>query len=311
MSSVTQFIDNIIEAGDEESLYAIKTLFGLTGMKTLDFIYNLSFYWGDWSDGDVGKNYTTIDTYCAWIDGSEHEREFDDDMYQQLFQAHLQQVEKSIQARADWAIRSEQTLRALYNYAEGFRKHLAPRLCFDGTCLDDTYAQLKEPLGPGEMYEWLLCNDMMGGYVTGAPIGASLTPLVSRFLTYDYFQTRCTMVHSLGPNSELLNTTSGHRTAEAFNRYTGGWFPTDARRIIYSAGEMDVWREMSVSAKLRPGGPLQSNSELDIVVHLIKTGWHHSELYTRNAELDDEVRRVRDQEVGQICYWVQQWPGYR
>ncbi|KAF2767111.1 hypothetical protein EJ03DRAFT_276838 [Teratosphaeria nubilosa] len=171
--------------------------------------------------------------------------------------------------------------------------------------------QLREPLGSGQLFEWLLCNDRMGGYATGAPIGTSMPPLVSRFLTYDYFQSRCTIVDSPCPSGERENTTIDHHSAEAFNRYTGSWAPTNARRIIYSAGEMDVWREMSVSASLRPGGPLQSDPELDVVVHLLKTGWHHSDMYTRNVELSDEVRRVRDQEVEQMCDWVRQWPGSR
>ncbi|USW56419.1 Putative peptidase S28, alpha/Beta hydrolase [Septoria linicola] len=301
LSSVTRFIDDIIEAGDEKNLQAIKTLFGLAEMKTPDFLYSLSEIWGDWSTIDIGQNDTAIEAYCGWVEGSDPDQELDD-MFLEL--------DKSIEVQADWATSSEQTLRALQTYSAGFRKYIAPNLCINGTCLDESYARLSEPLN-GQMYEWLLCNDMMGGYVTGAPLGALSTPLVSRFLTYDYFQTRCAMVHSPESSAELEDTASGHRTAEAFNRYTGGWFPTDARRIIYSAGEMDVWREMSVSARLRPGGPLQSDPESDVVVHLIKTGWHHSEMYTRNAELDDEVQRVRDQEVDQICYWTQQWPGYR
>lgn len=178
-------------------------------------------------------------------------------------------------------------------------------------CLDETFMRLREPLNTDRMYAWLQCNDHIMGYTTGAPTGTVSTPLVSRFLTYDYFQRWCAIVHSPGHSGEPEHTASGHRNADALNRYTGGWSPTDARRIIYSAGEMDVWREMSVSARLRPGGPLQSNPELDVVVHLLKTGWHHSEMYTRNAELNDEVRHVRDQEVDQICSWVQQWPGYR
>lgn len=141
------------------------------------------------------------------------------------------------------------------------------------------------------MYEWLLCNDMMGGYVTGTPSSAPFS-IVSRFLTYDYFSTRCTIVNSTTSSSSSSSSTqsSGHPTATSFNKYTGGWFPTHARRIIYTAGEMDVWREMSVSAKLRPGGPLQSDFERDIVVHLVRKGWHHSELYTRNTELEEDIR---------------------
>ncbi|KAH9830864.1 serine peptidase like protein [Teratosphaeria destructans] len=309
-SSITQFIDNVIEAGDEVSLQILKTIFGLAEMKTPDFIYNLSFYWSEWGDIDIGQNNTLIKTYCAWVEGSEYGQDLEDP-YEQLFHAASQQTNKSIEARADWATRLESTLRALQTYSAGFRTHLAPRLCIGGRCLDESFARLSEPLSSGQLYEWLMCNDMMGGYVTGAPIGTSMNPLVSRFLTSEYFQTRCSIVHSPGASGELEKTTSGHRSAEDFNKYTGGWFPTNARRIIYSAGEMDVWREISVSAKTRPGGPLQSDPESDVIVHLIKTGWHHSEMYTRNAELDEEVRRVRDEEVDQICRWVQQWPGYR
>lgn len=312
LSNITQFIDDIIESGDEESLQTIKKLFGLAEMKTSDFIYNLSVHWTDWGSIDLGQNYTTIQTYCAWIiEGSEHERELEE-AYQKLFPTYNSKhnfKNQSLAPRADWSLQSEQTLRALQTYAANFRKHLAPWLCIDGTCLDDTYAQLREPLGVGEMYEWLLCNDLMGGYVTGTPPSASLY-IVSRFLTYDYFSTRCTIVNST-TSASSSPPSSGHHTAFSFNKYTGGWTPTRARRIIYTAGEMDVWREMSVSAKLRPGGPLQSDDERDVVVHLVRKGWHHSELYTRNTELDEDVRWVRDQEVERICAWVKQWSGYQ
>lgn len=88
LSNITQFIDDIIEAGDEKSLQTIKKLFGLAEMKTSDFIYNLSFHWSDWGSIDLGQNYTTIQTYCAWIiEGSEHEQEFEE-TYQKLFPAY-------------------------------------------------------------------------------------------------------------------------------------------------------------------------------------------------------------------------------
>ncbi|KAL9531501.1 Serine protease [Sphaerulina musiva] len=313
LSNITQFIDDIIESGDEESLQIIKKLFGLAEMKTSDFLYNLSFHWSDWGSIDLGQNYTTIQTYCAWIlEGSEHEQEFEE-TYQKLFPVYNSQNfnNQSLAPRADWSLQSEQTLRALQTYAANFRKHLAPWLCIDGTCLDDTFAQLREPLGVGEMYEWLLCNDMMGGFVTGTPPSAPFS-IVSRFLTYDYFSTRCSIVNSTTSSSSTSSPpSSGHPTAFSFNNYTGGWFPTHARRIIYTAGEMDVWREMSVSAKLRPGGPLESDVERDIVVYLVRKGWHHSELYTRNTELDEDVRWVRDREVERICAWVKQWAGYQ
>ncbi|KJX93370.1 serine peptidase like protein [Zymoseptoria brevis] len=310
ISSVTRFIDDVVKAGDEENLQIIKTHFGLAGMATSDFLYYLSFHWSEWSVTDIGQDYTTIENYCAWLESSDIGQELED-MYEELFPPLRPPINTSIEVRADAATRLEQTLRAFQNYSKNFREHVAPRLCVEGNCVHDTSGRHREPFLPGQMYSWLRCNDMMAGYVTGAPIAATTTPIVSRFVTYDYFQKRCLRFYSLGPSGELKSSAAGHRDAEAFNEYTGGWFPTKARRIIYSAGEMDVWREMSASAKLRPGGPMQSDPEKDIVVHLVKTGWHHSEMSTRNAELDQEVRRVRDQEIDQICRWIQQWPGYR
>jgi hypothetical protein len=67
---------------------------------------------------------------------------------------------------------------------------------------------------------------------------------------------------------------------------------------------------MGVAAERRPGGPLRSDPDRQIVVHSIEAGWHHSDLLTYIADQDAEVSRVRDLEVKQICEWVQQWPNY-
>jgi hypothetical protein len=311
LSSVIEFIDHLIETGDDENLQIIKTLFGLTQMKTPDFLWGLEITLAERSLSYMWQDNSTLETYCSWVEGLQDEDELDGidiDQLRGLLSRRPQQDDKLIKPRADWAIRYEQTVRALHTFAKGFREHASSYLCFLGQCIDsDEYPGNGEPFDESDLWAWLLCNDKMGGYWTGAPIGATSTPLVSRFLTHDYYEKKCKRFYDGKSQREAKG---GHQTAEAFNAYTGGWSPTNARRIIYSAGEMDIWREMSASAKLRPGGPLKSDPEKGIVVHLIKRGWHHSEMLTRNAELYEDVRRVRDQEVDQICRWVQQWPGY-
>jgi hypothetical protein len=309
-SQVVQLIDAIIDSADERSIRTVKEIFGLAEMDTLDFLYQLSYRLTYWSEGGLGKNNTTIDTICSWVEGYQDGHAKLEGMFDMAVPPQHRSSGK--QARSDWATRHEQTLYALYTYAEGFRENLAPHLCIAGVCQNSSdplqYALL--PLDfEGRKMTWLQCNDMISGYVTGAPVGATSNPLVSRFLTDDYFIRQCALFFPSGPNGETYGAAKG-MTADSFNAWTGGWSPTKARRIIYSSGEMDVWREMSVASKLRPGGPLQSAPQQDIVVHAIATGWHHSDLITRNVELSEEVRQVRDQEVEQICTWVQQWPGY-
>jgi hypothetical protein len=302
LSDTVKFIDQVVEDGEEEHLQSIKKLFGLAKMKTPEFLYYLSKHLIEWSSADIGISNTTIETYCSWVEGTQDENK-SADTSDPLFRS-LQNHGPLIEARASWSSRFEQTIQAMQSYSKGFRENLAPRYCTHGLCLDETFKHHHEPFHTNELYAWLICNDKIGGYVTGAPVATTSTPLVSRFVNYDFFKQECVGFFPTEPNGKLQNGTIGHLTA-------GGWSPTNARRIIYSAGEMDIWREMSASAKLRPRGPMLSDPKKDIVVHLIKTGWHHSDLSTRNTELNEEVKHVRDQEVNQICRWVQQWPGYQ
>ncbi|EUC27469.1 hypothetical protein COCCADRAFT_111619 [Bipolaris zeicola 26-R-13] len=206
-------------------------------------------------------------------------------------------------------------LRGLYNYAEGFRWEITPVLCFKGGfCSSELdpknfmYSDLRVGNYANRQYAWLQCNDLISSYIVGAPLNE--TSLVSRLTTTEFFLKQCALFFPDGPNGETFGAKKG-RTAHVLNHYTGGWQPTNATRIIYSSGSQDVWREMGVAAQRRPGGPMRSTPEQDIVVHVIETGFHHSELMTRTAEMHPDVRRVRDLEVEQICSWVQQWPGYR
>ncbi|EUC41985.1 hypothetical protein COCMIDRAFT_104704 [Bipolaris oryzae ATCC 44560] len=206
-------------------------------------------------------------------------------------------------------------LRALYSYAGGFRQEIAPALCFNGAfCSSELdpknsmYSDTRVDNSVNRQYAWLQCNDLISGYIVGAP--QNETSLVSRLTTAEFFLKQCALFFPDGPNGETFGAKRA-QTAHTLNEYTGGWWPKNATRIIYSSGGRDVWREMGVAAQRRPGGPMQSIPDQDVVVHVIESGFHHSELMTRTAEMHLEVRKVRDLEVEQICSWAQQWPGYR
>jgi hypothetical protein len=153
---------------------------------------------------------------------------------------------------------------------------------------------------------WLQCNHNLGGWITTAPREKSNITLVSRLLTVEYWRRQCSLFFPTTQSRESFSN-GEYRSDAQMNAYTGGWTPSNARRIIYSSGEKDSWRELGPAAHLRPGGPLESDLQRDIVVEVVPGGWHASDLMTHSAELDSSTKTVRDREVTQIYEWVQQW----
>ncbi|KJX96167.1 serine peptidase like protein [Zymoseptoria brevis] len=313
LDSVIGFIDDVFGTGRETQIRAIKTMFGLDGMDDDSFLFHITSPILFWSEQDVGRPSRHYDWLCNRVQGTHASalnlippdilallKSSDDD-------------DDNVRKRGDWSSENLRTLKALYSYSEGFRQEIAPMLCSGAYCVNETdpldprYSELSVQNRINRQYAWLQCNDLVGGYIVGAP--PRELSLVSRLTTADFFARQCALFFPPGSHGETYGANRG-RTAAILNAYTGGWSPTRARRIIYSSGSRDVWREMGVTARLRPGGPMQSDPQKEIVVHVVETGFHHSELSSRNAELYEEVRRVRDLEVEQVCRWVQQWPGY-
>lgn len=272
------------------------------------FLYEITTPVTFWSQQDVGGPATQYNWLCDLIEGIESDNH--------LLPPELMALLTSggAEKRGEWDSPHIQMLRALYNYAEGYRREIAPALCFNGAfCSSEldpensVHSDLRVDNGGNRQYAWLQCNDLISGYIVGAP--QNETSLVSRLTTAEFFLEQCALFFRDGPNGETFGAKKC-RTAHTLNEYTGGWWPTNATRIIYSSDGRDVWREMGVAAQRRPGGPMQSIPEQDIVVYVIETELYKSELMTHTAEMYPEVRKVRDLEGEQICSWVQQWPGY-
>jgi hypothetical protein len=307
MDRMLRYIDSVFQANDTQ-VQTIKGLFGLPTMDDDSFLYEITAPVTFWSEQDVGGPATHYDWLCDMIEGIES----DEHLLPPEFIALL--TSGGVERRGEWNSPHIQTLRALHSYTEGFRRDIAPALCFKGgICSSELdpnnfmYSDFGVDNAVNRQYAWLQCNDLISGYIVGAP--QDEISLVSRLTTAEFFLKQCALFFPDGPNGESFGARNG-RTAYTLNEYTGGWWPTNSTRIIYSSGGCDVWREMGVSAQRRPGGPMRSIPEQNIVVHFIETGFHHSELMTRTAEMYPEVRKVRDLEVEQICSWVQQWPGY-
>jgi hypothetical protein len=74
---------------------------------------------------------------------------------------------------------------------------------------------------------------------------------------------------------------------------------------MYANGQLDPWRDSTVSSKSRPGGPLQSSSELP--VRLVKGGIHCSDFYGPNWAANPDVKALAADEVANMKTWVQEF----
>jgi hypothetical protein len=152
-------------------------------------------------------------------------------------------------------------------------------------------------------WQWMLCNEPFGYWQGGAPAGRP--SIVSRLITPAYFQRQCALYFPTGPNGETFN--SARRTEADVNAYTGGWNHVNTSRLVFTNGQYDPWREASVSAESRPGGPLKSTA--GVPVNLVPGGIHCSDLIMANGAVNAGVAAVQKAEIRQIKDFVQEWPG--
>ncbi|KAF2501770.1 serine carboxypeptidase [Lophium mytilinum] len=151
---------------------------------------------------------------------------------------------------------------------------------------------------------WLTCTEPFGYWQTGAP--KDRPSIVSRLVDEEYWVRQCGLFFP--EENGFTYGLDGGRTYEAVNDFTGGWDATTLPRLVYGNGGNDPWREATVSAELRPGGPFKGTKETPVKV--VPGGYHTSDLVTANGVANAGAQAVIDFEVKQITEWVKQWPGH-
>jgi len=104
---------------------------------------------------------------------------------------------------------------------------------------------------------------------------------------------------------ELVTGIAAGESAENVNRYSGGWSVTNTTRLMYANGQYDPWKDATVSSDFRPGGPLQSTPELP--VYLIPGGFHCSDYYQQNWQVNAGVLEIAQKETAQVAQWVDEF----
>ncbi|GAB1739785.1 hypothetical protein NU219Hw_g4722t1 [Hortaea werneckii] len=302
VSLVIDHMDDVLTNGSENEIHDLKTMFGLQNVThNDDFMAALENGPWLWQGNQFYTGYSGFFQWCDYIENM------------------INATDTTIRPGPE-GVGLE---KALAGYAEWTKSVLLPGYCEDygydvfngslNTYCFDTY----DPTSPiftdttlaneaNRQWQWMLCNEPFGYWQDGAP--RDRPSIVSRLFTPEYWTRQCALYFPPGPGGETYGLAQG-RDEDDVNAYTGGWDIENPVRLVYANGGFDPWREATVSAEMRPGGPLRSTEEVPVLV--VPGGFHTSDLVTRNGEVNEGCQKVIDEEVRQIAEWVAEFPKRR
>lgn len=308
VSLVIDHMDDVFTNGSKEEQQKLKAMFSMEALRADDImaaLENAPWLW-------QGNQFYTNTGFFDWCDYVENvQTKPNGTVNHTLPGEEGVGLEKALAGYARW-----------WNEVElpGFCANLGPNypewadpnttLCLDSyNASSPMYTDTSLSNIIDRQWVWMTCNEPFGYWQTGAPEGRP--SIVSRLVTPEYWIRQCGLFFPDGPNGETYGIAKG-RSEEQVNKYTGGWDIDNTTRLLYVNGDFDPWREASVSADLRPGGPLASTEH--VPVYIVPGGFHVSDMVTPNGVVNAGVKAVQDKVVDQLAAWVAEFPkkgGYR
>ena len=192
---------------------------------------------------------------------------------------------------------------ALPRYQAFVRQYVAPACAADQATACNSYVDLGKFNTPHEFsanrqWEWMLCHNPFGWWQVG-PRTSDGSNIVSQYVTLASSTRTCALT---------FPTTAGFSsgwddgfTPEHLGLYTGGW-DADFRRVLFVNGEVDPWREATVSADSRPNGRRASTEHMPVIV--VPNGNHCPELtfeeYEGAPDLYTDIMAIMEG-------WLDEW----
>jgi hypothetical protein len=302
VSLVVDYIDGVLTTGSGANKTALKTMFGLAELEhDVDFAAVLANGPWLWQTSSFTTGYSHFFRFCDHVEGVTPG------------QAEGVPGESGVGLQA-----------ALKGYASWVNESFIPGYCtrygYEGDrnvqCFDThnaskpQYTDLSVDSHYDRQWQWLLCNEPLNYWQTGAPHGRP--SLVSRLVTAEYWQRQCDLFFP--PDEEgytygVSKTHHSRRTVDTVNDRTSGWFLPDKQnsttRLLWGNGEFDPWRTATVASEFRPGGPYMGTMEQPSLI--IPGGFHCSELRAANGLANEGVQQVMDDAIAIHKGWVEEF----
>ncbi|EAW11756.1 putative serine peptidase [Aspergillus clavatus NRRL 1] len=294
VSRVVEYVDQVYKSGDKRRQQKLKEMFGLGALQHFDdFAAALENGPWLWQSNSFYTGYSEFYQFCDMVE-------------------NVQPGAKTVPGPQGVGLE-----KALKGYASWFKSSFLPGYCAGFGYWTDKLAidcfDTHKPSNPiftdqslantgNRQWTWLLCNEPLFYWQDGAP--PTEITVVSRLVSAEYWQRQC-QLYFPEINGHTYGSAEGKRASDV-NKWTKGWDSTDTKRLIWTNGQYDPWRDSGVSSVFRPGGPLRSTKQAPVQV--IPGGFHCSDLRLRNGQVNAGVQKVIDNEVAQIKAWVKEYP---
>ncbi|VUC25047.1 unnamed protein product [Clonostachys rosea] len=294
LNKVVDYIDDTLLNGAEDEKLFLKARFKLEGLQDADFAAAIAsgpWLWQRTHFSDQrNKGFNRYHKFCDYIENSASWLTWS------VPGPSGVGLQKALEGYARWF-----TQVHLPSYCESEAGYEGWRGRFNTGCFDSlnasnpAYHDLTANNWANRQWNWMLCNEPFKWWQNGAPEG---TPtIVSRLLGNEYWESLCPLYFPEGGYGIQRKM-----TVERINAWTGGWAVQPAARLLESNGQFDPWRDATVSAVDRPGGPLASTPDHPVMV--ISGGVHCSDYYKRDWDNNPEVKRTVDEEIRIMRRWV-------
>ncbi|OTB00961.1 hypothetical protein M426DRAFT_266744 [Hypoxylon sp. CI-4A] len=301
-SAIIDYVDSVFTYGTQEEQADLKELFGLQDLAHLDDAASTisSPIWS-WQGIQFVSGYSSFFQMCDAIEGVTSNS-------------------------TTWSNSTNGigVKKALPNFAKWFKSQYLPKYCSgygyeewadpDSVACFDTYnaasPMFTDHSGSnsfGRTWEWMVCNEPLFYYQTGAPINRPT--VFSRLVNAEYYQRQCDLFFPQ-EGSYTYGSALG-KTSTDTNAHTKGWDLPDylntTSRIFWVNGEFDPWRSSSVASEFRPDGPLKNTATAPSVV--IPGAHHCNDLASSNA-VNPGVKDTQDRVIKQMKTWVDEFHDY-
>ncbi|KAH8896497.1 serine carboxypeptidase S28 [Thozetella sp. PMI_491] len=307
---IAERIDEVIQRGNATEIKALQKLFGAEQLEHADdFSGMFGNVLGEWQSVQFFSGYSDFFQMCDSVEGVRAVRNgkvgVPVDSYGNGTGVPVPAdgigVDKALANFAKWfKYESLPNTCANLSYSEWSKPESVG--CFDTYNLScPFYTDMSVNNTVGRQWFWLLCNEPLFYWQTGAP--KNKTTILSRYVSAEWYQRQCGLMF---PKQGNLTFGSGTgRTADDVNKWTDGWLETNTTRLLWVNGEFDPWRSASVSSELRPGGPLTSTAQAPIF--LIPGGRHCNDLAVKNGDSNPEVKKIQAALQAQMKTWVSEF----
>ncbi|KAH7370263.1 peptidase S28 [Rhexocercosporidium sp. MPI-PUGE-AT-0058] len=295
---VIEYMDGVFQKGTAAEQLALKTMFGLESvehnadfMKQVRRVIGLAVY--SWQGNSFTTGYSFFYQFCDAVENVEAGAAIIPD-------ANGVGLTKALAGYAKFV--NEMVIPG-YCSGYGFTDERETKCMNSYNPTDPVYSDHTVDNYAGLQWLWMLCNEPLAGWQSGAPLHKST--IVSRLVTADYRQQQCPLAFPTVNGFTYRPNISPKNNVHQVNKYTKGWRLENATRLIWTDGQFDAWKTTSMSSEYREGGPFPGSATAPL--QIIPGGFHGSDMRLKNAKANAGVQKVVDNEVAQIVKWVAEY----